>query len=274
MRPDEIEIVRMVVHARSGVSIDPHKTYSIESHLGPVARREGYAGVDEMVQAMRVKRDEGLMWAVTEALIPGETCFFRDREPFALFRDVLLPDLAARGLGEAKVWSAACATGQEAYSLAMSLDEVAGELGGLKVDFLGTDLSERRLEKAQSGVYTQFEIQRGLPIRQLLRHFEKVDDVWRIDARLRETIRWRRVNLLADLRPLGRFDIIYCRYAVGDLDPALRGRVLEQLARALNDDGRLVLGKGETAEAAGEALQPDPRHPGLFVRNPAFRAAA
>ena len=275
MKADDIEIVRLVVHARSGVNIDPHKTYSIESHLGPVARREGFTGVDEMLQAMRARRDEGLMWAVTEALIPGETHFFRDREPFTQFRDVLLPALARRGGDRpARIWSAACSTGQEAYSLAMTLDEAAGELPGLKVEMLGSDLSERRLEKAQSGVYTQFEVQRGLPIRLLLRHFEKVDELWRIAPRLRERLRWRRVNLLADLRPLGQFDVIYCRNVVSALDPTLRGRVLEQMARALTDDGWLVLGEDETVRGVTDALRPASGCPGAFTRNPAHRAAA
>jgi chemotaxis protein methyltransferase CheR len=274
MKPDDAEILRLVVHARSGVNIDPHKTYSIESHLAPIARRDGYAGIEELIAAMRERRDEGLMWAVTEALIQGETCFFRDRQPFDRFRDEMLPQLAVRRDRPVRIWSAACSTGQEPYSLAMAVDEVAGELRNPQVELLATDLSERRLEKAQSGLYTQFEVQRGLPIRQLLRHFEKVDDVWRISGRMREMVRWRRVNLLADLRPLGQFDVIFCRNVICDLDPTLRARVLEQLSRTLSDEGWLVLGKHESAAGLTEALQPVPGWAGAYARNPAHRAAA
>ena len=275
MNPDDAEVVRLVVHARSGVTIDPHKTYSIESHLAPIARRDGYAGIDELVAAMRTRRDEALMWAVTEALIQGETSFFRDRRPFDLFRDDMLPALAAsRGAQPIRIWSAACSTGQEAYSLCMAIDEMAGTLRNPKIDLFATDLSERRLEKAQSGVYSQFEVQRGLPIRKLVSYFEKADEHWRISSRIREMVRWRRVNLLADLRPLGQFDVIFCRYVLCTLDPTLRGRVVEQLARGLAEDGWLVLGQGETAEGLTELLQPVPGWAGAYRRDPSRRVAA
>jgi len=274
VKPEDAEIVRLVVHARSGVTIDPHKTYSMESHLAPIARREGFDDIEALIQAMRARRDEALMWTVTEALIHGETSFYRDRKPFELFRDEMLPRLCARGPQPIRVWSAACSTGQEAYSLSMAVEEISGELALPPIDLLGSDLSERRLEKARSGLYTQFEIQRGLPIRQLVRHFEKADDLWRISARMRETVRWRRVNLLADLRPLGQHDVIFCRYLISHLDPALRGRVVEQLARALSDDGWLVLGAGETAAGLTDAVEPVPGWGGAFRRNPQHRAAA
>jgi len=274
MRPEDAEVIRLVVHSRSGVTIDPHKTYSIESHLAPIARREGFAGIEELVQDLRARRDDKLMWAVTEALTQGETGFYRDRAPFDRFRDEMLPALAARRGRPARIWSAACSTGQEVYSLCMAIDEMAGELPIPQIELLGSDLAERRLEKAQSGLYTQFEVQRGLPIRQLVRHFEKVDDLWRISARIREMVRWRRVNLLADLRPLGQFDVIFCRYVVGYLDPALRGRVLDQMARALADDGWLVLGEDESPVGVTDTLQPVPGWPGAFAKNPAHRAAA
>jgi chemotaxis protein methyltransferase CheR len=274
MKPDDVEVVRLVVHARSGVAIDPAKTYSIESHLAPIARRDGYESVEALVQAMRARRDDGLMWAVTEALIPGETSFFRDRAYFNHFRDDMLPRLAARAGQPIRIWSAACSTGQEAYSLCLAFDEVAGELPSPRIEIMASDLSERRLEKARSGLYNQFEIQRGLPIRQLVRNFEKVDDLWRISARMREMIIWRRINLLADLRPLGQFDVIFCRNVISSLDPPLRARVFEQLSRALSDDGWLVLGEGETTVGATDALRPAADCAGAFVRNPSHRAAA
>ncbi|MDR3507401.1 MAG: protein-glutamate O-methyltransferase CheR [Caulobacteraceae bacterium] len=274
MKSEDLETVRMVVHARSGVAVDISKEYAIESRLAPLARRDSFADVGELVQAIRARRDEGLMWSVTEALIQGETCFFRDREPFALFRDDMLPALAARADRPVRVWSAACSTGQEPYSLAMIVDEVAPRFPGLKVELFASDLSERRLEKAQSGLYTQFEVQRGLPIRLLVRHFEKVEEVWRLSQSLRQMVRFRRINLLADLRALGQYDVIFCRNVISSLDPALRGRVLEQMAQALAPGGWLVLGQDERPMGLTEALESISGWDGAFGRNPAFRAAA
>jgi len=215
------------------------------------------------------------LWAVTEALTSAETMFFRDRAPFQQFREEILPRLArAREDQPIRVWSAACSTGQEPYSLAMIVDDERSKFPAARVELFGSDLSERRLEKAQSGLYTQFEVQRGLPIRLLVRHFEKAEEMWLLSPRLRQMVRWRRINLLADLRPLGQFDVIFCRNVVSGLDPATRHRVLDQLARALPPDGYLVLGMDETVGEATQALVPIPGRRGLYGVNPAVRAAA
>ena len=275
MRPEDIQVLRQLVEARSGVQVDPGKLYLIESRLAPVARREGFASIPEMIQAVRVHRDDRLMWAATDAMSVTETAFFRDRAVFELFRDEMLPALAqSRAGAPIRVWSAACSTGQEAYSLAMMVDEVRPRLPGARVDLFGSDLSERCLEKAQSGLYTQFEVQRGLPIRLLVRHFERAEDNWALSPRVRQMVRWRRVNLLADLKPLGRFEVIFCRNAVCYFDETTRKRVLERLAGLLADDGYLALGAGETAMDVTEALQPAPGAPGVYRHNPRFRAAA
>jgi chemotaxis protein methyltransferase CheR len=275
MKPEDVETVRQLVAARSGVQIDASKTYPIESRLAPVARREGFAGVDELVAAIRERRDASLVWSVAEALSAGETSFFRDRIPFDSFRDLILPSLAAaRRERPIRVWSAACGGGQEPYSLAMIVDDEQPKLSGARVELFGSDLSGRALEKARSGVYTQFEVQRGLPIRLLVRHFEKTDEAWTISPRIRRMVRWRRINLLADLRPLGQFDVIFCRYVVSAFDVATRRRVLEQLARALPADGWLVLGMDETVVGVTEALRAEPGRRGLYTPNPAYRVAA
>ena len=275
MRPDEIEVVRGMVLARSGVVVDPTKTYLIESRLAPVVRREGFASQTEMLQAIRARRDDKLMWAVTEALTSSETSFFRDRAPFDQFREEVLPALAAaRGDQPIRIWSAACSGGQEAYSLAMIVDEERSKRPNTRVELFGSDLSERSLEKAQAGAYTQFEVQRGLPIRLLVRYFEQSDDMWAIAPRIRQMVRWRRINLLADLRALGLFDVIFCRNVISAFDEPVRRRVLEQLAAALPEDGRLVLGLDETVIGVTEALQPVAGRRGLYAPNPAFRRAA
>jgi chemotaxis protein methyltransferase CheR len=274
MRPEDVETVRSLVHARSGVVIDPGKTYQIETRLAPVARRAGFASLPDLVQAIRAQRDEKLMWAATEALTSNETCFFRDRIPFAQFRDEMLPELVAgRGERPIRIWSAACATGQEPHSLAMIIEDERAKLQGARIELFGSDISERSLEKAQSGLYTQFEVQRGLPIRHLVRHFEKADEMWALAPRLRQMVRWRRINLLADLRGLGQFDVIFCRNVISGFDEPTRRRVLDQLARALPGDGRLVLGFDETVSGVTDALTPVAGRRGVYAPTPARIAA-
>lgn len=275
MRAEDRELVAQLCAARAGVRVDAEKTYLIESRLAPVARREGYDSVPDMLAILRARREDRLAWAIVEAMAHAETAFFRDREPFGMFREELLPALAKMRGGEpVRIWSAACASGQEVYSLAMIIEDERARLPGLKTELFGSDLSERQLEKAQSGLYTQFEVQRGLPIRQLVRHFEKADDMWAISPRIRQMVRWRRINLVADLATAGRFDLIFCRYVLSSLIEPMRARLLENLARAVSPDGFLVVGNGESAEGLGEAFHPVPGRPGLYARNPAVRVAA
>ncbi|MBX3481044.1 MAG: protein-glutamate O-methyltransferase CheR [Caulobacter sp.] len=275
MSPQDVELFAALARARAGLRIDPAKTYLIESRLAPLARREGYPGIAELAAALRSQREEKLIWAVVETLARGESAFFRDRLPFETFRKELLPTLARlRGAEPIRVWSCACSTGQEAYSLAMIAEAAEGLPPGARVEIYGSDISERALEKAQAGLYTQFEVQRGLPIRQLLTHFEKVEDNWRLTPRIRQRVRWRRVNLISDLAVMGRFDVIFCRNVLSGMDAPYRRRVLESLAALLPSDGLLILGARETAEAITEAFRPVTGRPGLYVKNPAFRAAA
>jgi chemotaxis protein methyltransferase CheR len=265
MKTEDLEILRILVQSRSGVVIDPTKTYLIESRLGPVARREGFASLSDLVTALRTRREERLMWAVTEALTDTDTSFFRDSSVFDEFRDAILPRFAGPRTTPIRIWSAACASGQEPFSLAMALEDERSRLGGARVELFASDLSEACLEKAQSGLYTQFEVQRGLPIRLLVRHFERHGEMWRIAPTLAQAVRFRRINLLADLSALGSFEVIFCRYAVSQFEPGVRRRVLAQLAGLLSDDGVLVLGRDENIDGV-DGLVGIPGHGGLFTR--------
>lgn len=273
MKSDEIDFLIELVRARSGQVIDRDKHYVIEQRLAPVARREGFASIREMLISVRQRADERLAWGLVEAMANGETGFFRDREPFTHFRQDVLPQLAKTRRGQPiRVLSAGCGGGQETYSLAMAVDEDRAILDGAQVEILGADLSERSLEKAQTGLYTQFEVQRGLPIRCLLEHFERRDEMWAIAPRLRAMAHWRRVNLNADLRGLGRFDVIFCRNVLSGMDAAMGRRMLANLALILARDGALFLGKDESARGLSEAFKP--RGVSVYGVDPAFRAAA
>lgn len=274
MKPEDKDLVAQLCAARAGLKVDPEKTYLLESRLAPVARRESFGSIPDMLAALRAHRDDRLAWAIVEAMAHGETAFFRDRAPFEVFRDEVLPKLARQRDGEPiRIWSAACASGQEAYSLAMIVDDQRAILPGVRVELFGSDISERALEKAQSGLYTQFEVQRGLPIRQLVRHFEKLDEMWAISPRIRQMVRWRRINLAADLSADGRFEVIFCRNVLPLLVEPMRVRLLDNLARALTPGGYLFLGQDESVAGLSNAFQPLATA-GLYARDPAVRVAA
>ena len=163
MTPEEISAVADLVRRRSGVVVDTDKIYLLETRLTPVARREGFSSIGELIHDLKTRRDDALIWAVVEAMSSIETQFFRDRTPFEHMRDDILPVLAPARRGLLRVWSVGCSTGQEPFSLAMLAEEERGRYPGLQMEITAGDLSERCLEKARSGLYTQFEVQRGLP---------------------------------------------------------------------------------------------------------------
>jgi chemotaxis protein methyltransferase CheR len=275
VRPDDISLVISLCRARAGMKVSGEKTYLIESRLAPIARKEGFASIPELLGAVRGKREEALIWAVVEAMTQGETGFFRDRAPFDAFETEIYPTLARARQGQpVKVWSAACSTGQEVYSLAMLAHKMreAGET--VRLELAASDISERALERAQSGLYSQFEVQRGLPIRLLVQHFEKADEMWRISTEIRRAVRWRRINLVAGLGAIGRFDVVFCRNVLSGMDDAFQKKLLQDMALVVPDDGYLVLGAKETAALAGDAFHPVSGKPGIYQRNPAYRAAA
>ena len=275
MTPTDIAQVVSLCRARAGLKVAPDKTYLMESRLAPVARREGYGSISDLLAAVRERRDDPLVWSVVEAMAAGESAFFRDRAPFSEFRDEIIPALKrARGGAPIRVWSAACGAGQEVYSLAMLVGEMFEAEPELRVELAASDLSRLALERAQSGLYNQFEVQRGLPIRLLAQHFEKDGDQWRLAADVRGRVRWRRINLIAGLRQIGRFDVVLCRYVLSCMTEDAQRKVIDDLACIVPEDGYLVLGVKEQIGPIGHAFEPIVGRPGLYRRNPAFAAAA
>ena len=275
MKAEEIALVAALGRSRAGLKVAAEKTYLIESRLAPLARRQGFDSISDLLDDIRDRRDEALIWALVEAMASGETMFFRDRMPFKQFETEMLPQLGRlRGAAPIRVWSAACATGQEIYSLAMQVEALAASDDAPRVEFAASDLSKLALERAQTGLYDQFEVQRGLPIRRLAQHFEKEGDNWRISEAVRDRVRWRRINLIAGLRQIGRFDIVFCRHVLGHMTEDAQRKILEDLTFVVPEDGYLVLGLNETIAAVAPAFQPIVGRPGVFRRDPAFRAAA
>ena len=275
MTSEDMELLAALARARAGLKVDIDKTYLVESRLGPLARREGFDSIEALIAALRARREERLIWAVVEALTFNDTSFFRDRDLFAHLRDEVLPALSkARRDQPIRIWSAACSTGQEVYSLAMASGDSRNVEPGANFEFFGSDLSERCLEKAQSGLYTQFEIQRGLPIVQLVKHFANHDDTWEISPRIRQSVRWKRINLLSDLSSLGKFDIILLRHVLDGMEPTLHSRLIENLAARLADDGLLVLSPDDQLTGVAATLFQASDQPGVFVRGPTAQEAA
>ena len=261
---------RQFLERASGVSLGADKLYFAESRLRALAQARGFGSAEVLFSRLEMSPDRELEREVVEAMLTNETLFFRDRQPFDQFRDVILPRLmeARSGKRHIRIWSAACATGQEPYSLAMILDEEARKLAGWRVEIVGTDLSSSAIETARAAVYSQFEVQRGLPINLLLRYFQRQGDAWSVVEHLRARVQFRIFNLLTDVRPLGQFDVIYCRNVLLYFDLPTRRAVLARLAEALAPDGYLVLGAAESVVGVDNSFAPVPQFPSLFARRP------
>ena len=260
------------VKARSGAVLTGAMNTTATMRLQPLARREGFASVSELIAAARIRPDGALWNAIADHLAHSETRFFRDRALFERLRTVILPDtLARRGHERVRIWSAACASGQEPYSIAMMIEDMRAEGLGPAADIIATDMSERLIDKARSGLYTQFEVQRGLPIRKMITHFEKAGDLWRISDRLRASVRFENFNLLHRPEQSGQFDIILLCHVLGGFDAETRTAIIARLAEIMHPEGCILLGAGETLPDGCEDLA---FAGGIVTRKNAGRRAA
>lgn len=266
----EFALVAREVKARSGAVLAPEISGAAEMRLQPLARREEFASVAELIAAARIRPDGRLWNGIAESLALCDTRFFRDRATFEALRQEIIPAAFARR-DRIRIWSAACATGQEPYSVAMILDELRNEGMGGSAEIVATDFSERLIEKARSGLYTQFEVQRGLPIRKLIAHFEKAGELWRISDRLRAAIRFETHNLLKHPGALGQFDIILLRHVLPAFDIETKAAIVHRAAELLEPGGCILLGAGETPPTGCESLT---FANGIITRGSANRRAA
>jgi chemotaxis protein methyltransferase CheR len=262
----DFEFVAQLVRKRAGIVLTGDKLYLLESRLAPLARKEGLPSIDDLIHVVRSRREERLINQVVDVMTTSETYFFRDKTPFDHLRDALFPALSgARRGGRIRVWCAACSTGQEAYSIAMMLDESPQLTGGVPVEIVATDISDRCLERARQGLFTQFEVQRGLPIQMLMRHFTQQDDHWRISERQRQQVTFRKQNLIDAAYSLGgKFDVVLCRNVITYFDGPTKNAVLERIAQQLNPGGFLILGAAESVVGLTEAFEPSQDRRGLY----------
>jgi len=251
----------------SGLVLDADKRYLVESRVTPVMRRAGMSQLGELVRVLEHGKMPALAQEVVQAMTINETYFFRDRTPFDILREQLLPELiASRAIQKRiRVWCAASSTGQEAYSISMILDEFGARLGGWRVEIVATDLSEAALEKAKKATYSQFEVQRGLSTAQLLRYFDQIGDMWTLKQTIRSRVEYRHFNLLSDYTALGSFDFIFCRNVLIYFEPERKADVLNRMTRVLAPDGVLALGASESIIGLNTKLKQHPKHRGFFV---------
>ncbi len=241
-------ILAGLLEARTGQQLTMNRRWRIETALSALLRERGISTLDELITILVMGKEPGLSNEVVEALLNNETYFFRDRSPFDLLARHALPELAKKRHSKRRVriWSAGCSTGQEVYSLAMLFAEDPVQWQGWTIDILGTDVSSAAVDRARSGLYTQFEVQRGLGINQTIRWFEECDDGWRAVEGVRKPVRFQVHNILEPPPHPGEFDIVLCRNVLLYFTTEKRTLAFERIAASMAADGWLMLGAGET----------------------------
>jgi chemotaxis protein methyltransferase CheR len=277
------DILAGLLKSTSGLTIGHDKVYLLETRLSGIIKREKLADLNQLAERLRRPGNDSLARDVVEAMTTNESFFFRDDRPFQHFRSHALPRMAAARSPTTpiRIWSAASSSGQEAYSLAMIIAESRSMLGDRRIEIVGTDIAREQLNRAREGLYSQFEVQRGLPVQLLMRWFRKEDGNWRIQDQLRQMVQFREFNLLADPRSLGHFDIVFCRNVLIYFDQPTKGRVLEAIAGVMPPDGLLYLGGAETVLGITGRFATMPAERGVYglagtpmLHSPAGRIAA
>jgi chemotaxis protein methyltransferase CheR len=255
-----------LLKTRSGLVIGPDKLYLLETRLASILKEEKLRDLAALAERVRAPGAEPLIRQVVEAMTTNESFFFRDDKPFQHFRSQALPRLLASRSATVplRIWSAASSSGQEAYSVAMILSESRTTIGDRRIEILGTDLAREQVTRARDGLYTQFEVQRGLPVQMLMRYFQKEEKGWRISNAIRAMVQYREWNLLADLRPLGQFDVVFCRNVLIYFDQPTKAKVLEAVAHQMQGDGLLYLGGAETVLGISSRFAPLPTERGVY----------
>jgi chemotaxis protein methyltransferase CheR len=277
MEAHVFQALAVFLKENSGLSLTPDKSYLLKSRLQPVAEGHGCGTVAELVRKLQSAPTLALKQDITEAMTTNETSFFRDTTPFETFRTHVIPTLLERRKARRsiRILCAAASSGQEPYSLALILAEMAAALAGWNTEIIGVDLDSKILKRAEAGLYSQFEVQRGLPVTLLMKYFEQLpDQMWRIKSSIRDRVQYRQCNLLRPFQDLGQFDVIFCRNVLIYFDLPTKKGVLERLADRLATDGFLFLGGAETVLDITDRLVPTPQYRGMYLPQAAARSAA
>lgn len=254
IKPDEIKILSQYIYNISGISIDPSKAYLLETRFGKLLDEEGCKSFSEFYYKAKNDVRKVLEKKIIDAITTNETLFFRDTGPFELLKHKVMPDLIdARAARTSKIlpttiriWSSACSTGQEVYSIAIVLKELLGNCKNYNIKLMGTDLSDEAVSRASAGLYNKFEIERGLKRDKLQRYFTPSGGNWKIRDEIRAMATFRKMNLMQPFSALGKFDIIFCRNVAIYFTMADRKKLFNKLADILEPDGYLLIGSTES----------------------------
>ncbi len=266
MQPADFQFLSDLLKKRSGLALTEDKAYLIESRLTPIARAQGLADVTQLCGHIRAGTKEELLVEITEAMTTNESSFFRDIKPYESLRKQVFPMImqASGASRRMRIWSAACSTGQEPYTIAICIEEDKAKMPGWSFEIIGTDLAKKVVDKAKQGIYSQFEAQRGLPIQMLVKYFSSLPDTtWQLKDMIRSQVQFKTHNLLEDYTALGKFDIIFLRNVLIYFDDATKAGITDKMARTLQPHGVLIIGSTESLV--------DPK--GLFKPLDDFRGA-
>lgn len=268
MSPEDFEIYRELLISESGLTITPDKSYLLDSRLLPIAKKYGYTSLPEMATVLQgVQKNKDVVKDVVEAMTTNETSFFRDNRPFDVLRNVVM-DYIIKNKSTGKkirIWCAAASSGQEPYTIAIVLKEMGALLDGWDIEILGTDISDEILSKAKSGIYTQFDVQRGLPTALMLKYFEQNNETWKIQDDIRNMVKFQNFNLLHDMTTFGTFDIVFCRNVLIYFNDEKKRDVLNRISQRMTAEGFLFLGGAETVLGITDIFVPAPKQRGLYL---------
>ncbi|MBR0551895.1 CheR family methyltransferase [Stakelama marina] len=267
-------VIAAMLEQRTGQQIAANRSWRIETALKPILRKHRLETLDELVAALMAGQNGNLAETVVDAMLNQETSFFRDAAVLDQIADAVVALQQTVGGRRLRIWCAGCSTGQEPYSLAILLSERLGDASPTFPEIVATDISAAAISRARNGRYSQFEIQRGMPIRRMIRWFDAEGEEWQTKAELTRLIQFRKANLVGDQPPPGRFDVILCRNVLMYFSAALRRRVFCQLAESIRPEGLLVLGAGETVIGQTELLKPSQQFRGMYTLAPAKDAAS
>ncbi|MEM7569960.1 MAG: protein-glutamate O-methyltransferase CheR [Pseudomonadota bacterium] len=267
MRDQDFDLFAELLKKTSGLSLGPDKKYLLETRLTPLALRNGLSGFDALAEEVRFKRPAKLIDQIVEAMTTNESFFFRDTTPFDILKTQIFPKLREARASQKRIniWCAAASTGQEPYSIAMMLAEDAERWAGWDVNILATDISKEALAKAQEGVYSQFEVQRGLPVQLMLKYFRQDGERWVIKDDIKRRVTFRPFNLLQPPAELGRFDVVFLRNVLIYFDATTKSMVFDKVRSTMEKDGALFLGAAESVLGVTEQFRAIKGLRGLYV---------
>jgi chemotaxis protein methyltransferase CheR len=258
-----------ILKRRSGLALTDDKMYLLESRLLPVAKKHNHADLSALANALRMNPPESLLVEITEAMTTNESMFFRDKTPFDQFTAFVLPRVmeATQARKNLRIWSAACSNGQEPYSLVMLLKEQGAKMAGWNYEIIGTDIDNQVLVKAREAIYTQFEVQRGLPVTMLVKYFTQNGTQWQVKPEIRDMVKYKYLNLIDPMTGMGQFDVIFCRNVLIYFDKETKRAVLQKLVAMMPPHAVLYLGSAESVMGiADDVLKPIEGQRGLFER--------